>query len=75
MTYVIEFDDVSVSTVTKKKKIETDVFTTEDVNEFVDMCATIDTQLKGRDGLIKVTRPIVKDGVLVGISYRYQERN
>ena len=75
MTYVIEFDDVSVSTVTKKKKIETDVYTTEDVNEFVDMCATIDTQLKGRDGLIKVTRPIVKDGALVGISYRYQERN
>lgn len=75
MAYTIVFDDVSVSTVTKKKRIETDTYTTNDIDDFVGMCATIDTQLKGKDGLIKVVRPIVEDGVLVGISYRYQERN
>lgn len=75
MQYTVVYDDVAISAISKKKTITTETYVTEDVNAFDEMCATIDEVLKGRDGLIKVVRPIIENGVLCGISYRYQERS
>lgn len=74
MKYTIVYDDVAVSAISKKKTITKETYVTEDVNDFDEQCAIIDEVLKGRDGLIKTVRPIIIDGVLCGIAYRYKER-
>lgn len=69
--FVIVFDDVLSSKLTKQTTVATATMECDNVVSFVENFNAISTKMSNRDGYTKTVTLDIKDGEIVGASLRY----